>query len=100
LSTIALKHLHKSSCEVLRAKSYNLARARGAASTISFAWLLMIVLVRLRYDGATRAYLDRKQRQGKTLRATLRCLKTHLARQLFRFMHDSISAHPQRWLAS
>lgn len=60
----------------------------------------MIVLVRLRYDEATRTYLDRKQRQGKTLRAALRCLKTHLARQLFRFMHDSINAHPQRWLAS
>jgi hypothetical protein len=35
------KHLNKSFCEILRAKSHNLPRARGAASTISFAWVLM-----------------------------------------------------------
>jgi hypothetical protein len=34
------KHLHKSFCEVLSAKSHNLPRARGAALTISFAWVL------------------------------------------------------------
>jgi hypothetical protein len=36
----ALKHLNKSFCEILRAKSHNLPRARGAAFTISFAWVL------------------------------------------------------------
>jgi hypothetical protein len=35
------KHLHKSFCEVLSAKSHNLPRARGAALTISFAWVLI-----------------------------------------------------------
>ena len=38
----------------------------------------MMVQVRLRCDKATRAYLDKKQQQGKTRRAAFRCLKTHL----------------------
>jgi transposase len=58
----------------------------------------MMVQVRLRCDETTRSYLHKKQQQGKTTRATLRCLKTYLARELFRFMHANISAYPQRWL--
>jgi sugar lactone lactonase YvrE len=38
------KHLNKSFCEILRAKSHNLPRARGAAFTISFAWVLMYLV--------------------------------------------------------
>lgn len=58
----------------------------------------MMAQVRLRCDDATKAYLDKKQRQGKTRRAALRCLKTYLARDLFRFTRENLSAHPQRWL--
>lgn len=57
----------------------------------------MIVQVRLRCDEQTRAYLDQKQQQGKTRRAALRCLKTYLARELFRFMLQATQQHPQRW---
>lgn len=57
----------------------------------------MIAQVRLRCDDATRAYLNKKQQQGKTRRAALRCLKTYLARELFHFMFDNASSHPQRW---
>ncbi|MDQ3458709.1 MAG: transposase, partial [Deinococcota bacterium] len=55
------KHLHKSSCEVLRAKSHNLARVRGAASTISFAWLL----IKQDYS-AVRAALETSWSNGQT----------------------------------
>ncbi len=57
----------------------------------------MIVQVRLRHSEPTRAYLDKKQQQGKTRRAALRCLKTYLARELFRFMLQATKQHPQRW---
>lgn len=57
----------------------------------------MIAQVRLRCDEATRIYLTKKQQQGKTTRAALRCLKTYLARELFRFMLQATQQHPQRW---
>jgi hypothetical protein len=48
----------------------------------------MIALVarftRARHDSATKAYLARKQAEGKTKREAIRCLKRHLAR---RFHH-------------
>ena len=60
----------------------------------------MMTQVRLRCDDATKAYIDKKQGEGKTLRAALRCLKTHLAREVFRFMLANVKQHPQRWYMS
>ena len=57
----------------------------------------MIAQVRLRCDEHSRAYLAKKQQQGKTRRAALRCLKTYLSRELFRFMHHHTQQHPHRW---
>lgn len=57
----------------------------------------MIAQVRLRCDEQTKAYLDKKQQQGKTRRAALRCLKTYLARELFRSMLHATQQQPQRW---
>lgn len=57
----------------------------------------MMVQVRLRHSEKTKAYLDKKQQGGKTRRAALRCLKTYLARELFRFMSQTTQQHPQRW---
>ena len=58
----------------------------------------MIVQVRLRTDGGrSRALVDRKQREGKTLRAALRVLKTYIARELYRrlkTMQRLRAAHP------
>jgi transposase len=57
-----------------------------------------IVQVRLRTDGGrSRALVDRKQREGKTLRAALRVLKTYIARELYRrlkTMQRLRAAHP------
>ncbi len=43
-----------------------------------------IVLVRMRQDPATKAYLQRRLAEGKTIREIKRCLKRYVARQLFR----------------
>jgi transposase len=48
--------------------------------------LHVIVLTRLRYDPATRAYAQRRQAQGKTNREIRRCLVRYVARQLYRLL--------------
>lgn len=48
--------------------------------------LHVIAITRARIDPQTRAYLDRKQAEGKTKREALRCLKRHLARHVHRLL--------------
>jgi hypothetical protein len=48
--------------------------------------LRLIVLTRLRYDPATRAYAERRRAQGKTNREIRRCLVRYVARQLYRLL--------------
>jgi transposase len=43
----------------------------------------MIVIARLRWDLRTRAYIDRRVREGKTRREAIRCLKRYVARELY-----------------
>lgn len=50
--------------------------------------LHVIVLCRLRYDPATRAYAERRRAEGKTDREIKRCLKRYIARQLFRLLEN------------
>lgn len=50
-----------------------------------------IILCRLRADERTRAYIARRQSEGKTKREAIRCLKRYLARSLFRLLE----ARPQ-----
>jgi transposase len=38
----------------------------------------------MRQDSATKAYLQRRLAEGKTVREIKRCLKRYIARQLFR----------------
>lgn len=58
----------------------------------------LIVQTRLRLDQATKDYLAKKQAEGKTKRAALRCLKTYVARQVFNTMLDLTKQHPDRWV--
>jgi transposase len=44
------------------------------------------VLSRLRYDDRTRAYADRRTRQGRSRREIIRCLKRYVARDLYRLL--------------
>jgi transposase len=48
--------------------------------------LHLIVLTRLRYDPATRAYAQRRRAEGKTNREIRRCLARYVARQLYRLL--------------
>jgi transposase len=48
--------------------------------------LHLVVLTRLRYDPATRAYAEWRRPQGKTNREIRRCLGRYVARQLYRLL--------------
>jgi transposase len=50
-----------------------------------------IAFTRARHDPATKAYLARKQAEGKTRREAILCLKRHLARHF----HHILAAHPR-----
>lgn len=46
----------------------------------------MIALTRARLDPDTKAYLARRQAEGKSKREAIRCLKRHLARRFHRIL--------------
>jgi transposase len=50
--------------------------------------LHVVVLCRLRYDPATRAYAERRRAEGKTDREIKRCVKRYVSRQLFRLLEN------------
>ncbi|MFF8381575.1 IS110 family transposase [Streptomyces sp. NPDC015661] len=50
------------------------------------AALYRIVLSRLRWDGRTRDYLQRRLTEGKTRREIIRCLKRYVAREIYRLI--------------
>ena len=56
--------------------------------------LHLVVLTRLRYDPATRAYAQRRRAQGKTNREIRRCLVRYVARQLYRLLEANPGFDP------
>ena len=56
--------------------------------------LHVVVLTRLRYDPATRAYAQRRRGQGKTNREIRRCLVRYVARQLYRLLEANPGFDP------
>ena len=48
--------------------------------------LWRIVMVRLRWDPTTRAYIDKRVSEGKTRRGAMRCLKRYIARDVYRLL--------------
>lgn len=50
--------------------------------------LHIIAITRGRLDPATRAYLQRKEAEGKTRMEAMRCLKRHLARRYYRLLSE------------
>jgi transposase len=51
--------------------------------------LHIIALGRAKLDPATRAYLKRRQTEGKTKLEAIRCLKRHIARQIWHLLDDT-----------
>jgi len=56
------------------------------------AALYIIVISRLRWDPATQAYMNRRLAEGRTRREIIRCLKTYVARQVYRAITTDL--HP------
>jgi transposase len=54
--------------------------------------LWTIVMVRMRRDAATRAYVERRQAEGLSRREIMRCLKRYLARQLHPILLADLAA--------
>jgi hypothetical protein len=63
---------------------------RGGDRQLNYA-LHVIAITRARHDPATKAYLARKEAEGKTKKGALRCLKRHLAHHF----HHLLSMPPQ-----
>jgi transposase len=66
---------------------------RGGDRQLNCA-LHRIAVTRARTDPATRAYLDRKQAEGKTRAEAYRCLKRHLARRIWRLLTQTPDTRP------
>src|SRR5450830_802815 len=56
--------------------------------------LHMAVVTRIRMDPRTRAYVDRRTAEGRTLREIRRCLKRYLARQIYRHLNAAAQSAP------
>jgi len=54
--------------------------------------LHMAVVTRMRMDPRTRAYVERRTAEGRTLREIRRCLKRYLARQIYRHLNAAAAA--------
>jgi transposase len=52
------------------------------------AALHQIVIVRLRHDARTRAYMERRTKEGKGKMEVIRCLKRHVAREVFKILRN------------
>ncbi len=52
------------------------------------AALYVIVMTRMRCDPETIAYAERRCSEGKTVRETRRCLKTYVARRMFKLLEN------------
>jgi transposase len=58
------------------------------------AALYRIVVVRLRHDPATQAYMARRLKQGKTKREVIRCLKRYVAREVYAALLQATTQAP------
>ena len=48
-----------------------------------------IVLVRMRFDPRTRAYVERRTKEGMSKKDIMRCLKRFVAREVYRTLTNS-----------
>ncbi len=64
-------------------KNQNNFRLNRGGDRAANAALYRIVLCRLRYDERTRAYVDRRTKQGKSKKHIIRCLKRYIAREVY-----------------
>ena len=71
-------------------------RLNKGGDRLANAALWRIVIVRLRYDAETQAYMQRRLTEGKTKREVIRCLKRHVARQIWKTMNPTVQIDEKR----
>ena len=49
-------------------------------------------MCRLRWDPATRAYVERRTQDGKTKKDIIRCLKRYIAREVYTAIQTDLTA--------
>jgi transposase len=54
--------------------------------------LHMAIVTRMRMDPRTRAYVERRTAEGRTIREIRRCLKRYLARKIYRHLNTAARA--------
>jgi transposase len=67
---------------------------RGGDRQLNHA-LHIIAITRAQHDPATKAYLARKEAEGKTTKGALRSLKRHLARRFYSLLADPLADQQQ-----
>ncbi len=60
--------------------------------------LHMAIVTRMRMDPLTRAYVERRTAEGRSIREIRRCLARYLARQIYRQLHAATQASPRHAL--
>ncbi len=71
----------------------NRLRLNRAGDRQANSALYHVVLVRMRYDETTRAYVERRTAEGKTKKEIIRCLKRYLVRQLYPLICQSLQGN-------
>jgi transposase len=64
-------------------KTSNRHRLNRGGDRQANAALYRVVLVRMRHHAATKTYVERRTKEGKTKREIIRCLKRYVAREVF-----------------
>ena len=69
-------------------------RLNRAGDRQANAALYRIVLVRLRHDQATKDYMARRRKEGKSKKEIIRCLKRYVAREVFAVLNQMGRGNP------
>ncbi|MDQ3579741.1 MAG: IS110 family transposase [Actinomycetota bacterium] len=72
-------------------KTQNRHRLNRGGDRQANAALWRIALVRLSHDPCTRDYMNRRTSEGKNKTEVLRCLKRHIAREVFAALPDTVT---------
>jgi transposase len=76
------------------AKPTNRYRLNRGGDRQANAALYRIALVRMAHHAPTRAYVERRTKEGKTKREIIRCLKRYIAREVFTALNTDLAARP------
>jgi transposase len=75
-------------------KTTNRHRLNRSGDRAANAAVYRIVLCRLRWDPATRAYVQRRTKEGRTKPEIIRCLKRYIAREVYTAIRTDLTEEP------